>query len=346
MADGWGAKVKFGLAKAATWGVAATVGALDGIYITGISPLVKQREVIPDESLGYTFLERMDQGLENVDVVVDLVSRYENKHWQWIAMFMGDDSVSTASPYTHTMALQEESSIYFTGAGIIDDIMLEYPSIKATGFTLSGSSDSSQYTLQLRGIADTVEVDSDCTNSSTNTDNLTYSTQTNLMKFTHTRVYMNAQAGAILGTAAAIYPNSISIEANNNFVREFLADRTTANSKEDKTSEPQRDGYPEMMVTLGFPELTLASQLQEFENASNQKMEIYIYEDANQSVKFEFPNLQPLQPDISVSSPGRIPRTMVYQALRVASTASATGMAFVEPMRVTLINTCSGAFDV
>jgi hypothetical protein len=226
-------------------------------------------------------------------------------------------------------------------------MVVEYPSVKPTGFTINGSGDKSQYSFQLKGIANTVVV-TGAANSTTHFSALTYSTAANLVKFTHTRININAQGGADFNDSGngtdRVYPNSITIEANTPYDRDFLADRTTTNSKVGQTAEPQRSGQPEITVTLGFPEMVALTDLLAFQNETMKKMEIYMYSSASASAKFQFPNLQPLQPTADISGVGRIPQTLVYRALDCATAPSGmTGI--TEPMRITLINSVSSAYD-
>jgi hypothetical protein len=348
MSDGLGAKLDFALVKAATWATAATVGALNGVYVDAVSPIALQQEVIPDETLGTDFQSRVDLGNKVIDLTVDMPLRYENHHWAAIAGWFGDDSqTGTSSPYTHIMDLQDETSLYFTAAARIDDMIVEYPSVTISGFTLATGGDGFM-TLQLKGIANTVKYAADATNAAANYNAITFKTTTLKVPLQHGRVNINAQGGADFNSSGEgsdrVYPSEITIEGNRDLDRDFTANRTTSNSVVWQTTEPARNGYPSVIVTLAFPELTALSDLEAFQDETMKKMEIYFYASANDSIKFQFPNLQPIQPTFDLAGAGRQGYTVSYMALSCAT--APTGMTGVTaPVRLTLINTSSAAYD-
>lgn len=348
MSTGLGAKMDAGIVKGSAWATASTVGALDGVHLMNVSPLAPQYEVIQDETLGNDFIQEIDLGRQSVDVNLTGPSRYENSQWVAVASFFGDDSqTGTSSPYTHIMDLQDETSIYYTCAATIDDMIVEYPSVKTSQFTLNTDGNGFM-DFSIVGIANTVKLGADATNASGDFTNLTYKTDTLKMRFDHCRVNINAQGGADFDSSGdgtdRVYPNEITLEFSRGIVRDYLANRTTSNSILGETSEPQRDTFPQVVVNMTFPELTALSDLEAFQDETLKKMEIYFYRDANYSAKFQFPNLQPVQPTSDVAGGGRIPYTVSYFAMSAA--AAPTGMTGVTaPVRLTLINATSGAYD-
>jgi len=348
MSDGLGAKLDFALTLGATWATAATVGALKGVYVDAISPMSLQQEVVFDETMGTDFQSRADLGQKVIDVTFDAPLRYDNAHWNAVAQWFGDDSqTGTSTPYTHTMDLQDETSLYYTAVGSLDGMLVEYPSVKSSGFTIATGGDGFM-TLQLRGIANTMKYAADGLNTSTNIGNITYTTNTLKVPLQHGRVNINAQAGADFNSSGdgsdRVYPSEITIECNRDLDRDFTANRTASNSVVWETTEPQRNGYPTVMVTLSFPELTALSDLEAFQDQTMKKAEVYFYASANNSIKFQFPNLQPVQPTFDLSGAGRQGYTVSYMALSCAT--APTGMTGVTvPVRLTLISTSSAAYD-
>ena len=348
MSDGLGAKLDFALTLGATWATAATVGALKGVYVDAIAPMSLQQEVVFDETMGTDFQSRADLGQKVIDVTFDMPLRYDNAHWNAVAQWFGDDSQTGAStPFTHIMDLQDETSLYYTAAARIDDMIVEYPSVKSSGFTIATGGDGFM-TLQLRGIANTMKYAADATNAAANYNNITYTTNTLKVPLQHGRVNINAQGGADFNASGEgsdrIYPSEITIECNRDLDRDFLANRTTSNAVVWETAEPQRNGYPTLVVTLSFPELTALSDLEAFQDQTMKKMEIYFYSSANNSIKFQFPNLQPIQPTFDLSGAGRQGYTVSYMAFSCAT--APTGMTGVtSPCRLTVISTSSAAYD-
>lgn len=345
MSDGRSEKLEFGIVHAGTWGSAATIGALNGMYIDSISPLTPVQDQIPFEVMGKDFLDCYHKGNQNIDVTVSGPLNWGNAEWRWIAHAIGDDTYSGTG--THTMTLQDESSVFLTAAATLDDMIIEYESVKATGFTLSQN--NGYWQVELRGIANTINVGTDATNSSTNFGNLTYNSGTcgDLLEFQETQVLMNDQSDVALdmGTGAnACYPNEIIIEYNGNYARDFL---TTLDNSSDhfQTSEPQRDGYPECTITMNFPEITSQDELHDFQDGDYKKMRIRIKESASKYVDISFPNLRYLQPTVDASGgAGRVPQTLVFQAL--ACSTAPTGMSGITaPFRFTLYNSHTSAYD-
>lgn len=343
MSRGKGQFTKFGIIDGAAWGTPVALASTALIKITGDLSFAPSQEVIQDESAGMVFPEYVDLGRKNQEISYTGDLRYENQHWMHFAHFIGSDVHTGANPYTHVMDLQDETSLFYTGAGLVDDQVYEWPSIKAVGWEISTGGDGFMQ-FSATGIADNELIAADATNTATTIGtNASYDTQQLRVPFGHARVNINAQAGADFNASGdgtdRVCPIGITISSGRPYVRDFTACRTTANAREWQTDEPVEDGLKSdiCIVTLEFPELTTDDYMEDFQDNNMKKMEILFYDTANRQIKFQFPNLFPLLPDATLPGAGRIGNTVSYQALTAQS--APTGMTGItQPYRLTVIN--------
>ena len=343
MSSGISQKVFFGIKKGTTWGTAVQLTAKCGIKAKAVGPLNLQQEVIQDESIGMEWPERWDLGRINQELTFEGDLRYENKQWMHIAQVIGDDAGTVASSiYTHIMDIQDSEAGFYCAAALIDDQVYEWESVKAVSFDLTTGADGFMQ-FSCTGIANNMNIAGDGTNTATTIGTTAdYETEGNKIPFDQARVRINAQAGAALGTGDIVYPSAITLHMSRPYERDFVADNAVTNTKEWETSEPVESGLRnDVILTLEFPELTTDDYLENFQDAAAKKADIIFTSVAStRSLTIEFPNLAPLQPDVSLSGVGRIPQVISYQCLAVASGTGPTGMTAVsKPFRMTLLNT-------
>lgn len=333
-----------------TWGTAEALVAKTGVPFDSVSPLTVVQDMIQDNSLyKNAFPKLVDQGRINTDFTLSGALRYIGNHWVPITQLIGADAgVLATGTYTHTITMADIVSTFFTSAVQLDmttDQYYEFPSVTPISFEITTGGDGFMM-FNINGITDNVLIDGDATNGSTEFGNLTFritqATGGKRIPFDNGRVNINAAGGADFNASGEgtdrIFPNAISIKFSRPYERDFQANRTTANSREWQTAQPRHSGIQsDILVTFEFNELEKSDYAEWFQDQTIQKGEILFYQDADNQVKFQFPRLIPLQPTQDIGAPGRIPHTIVFQA--VQADAAPTGMTGItQPFALTIVN--------
>ena len=110
-----------GITAGSTWGTGVNLGALDGVYMSEVDPLSLDGEIVPDEPMGCAEVEDMELVTENVEPTFTEMLRREGSGWKPVAGIFGDDTVTGAGPYTHTMNWQTNTGLFYTVGVEIND---------------------------------------------------------------------------------------------------------------------------------------------------------------------------------------------------------------------------------
>jgi hypothetical protein len=346
---------EFGLINASTWHTAVALSGAAMVDVDGLTGLAPQIQMIQDVSIGKPFPKHIDQGNREIEFAISGRLRYRSNLWIPIFQLIGTDIGSVATGvYTHYADMADfVSGRFFTAAAIIRSTaaqLYEWPTVKTSKVELSANGNDGFMKFNITGIADDVKIGADGTNDSDNfpggspgsTFVVTQATGTLLVPFTKYRINMNAASGADWNSSGdgsdRVFPTAITISIARPLVRDFLADRTTANAQAFLTAEPRIDGIQsDILVTLEFSETEARTAFEDFQDGTAKKMEIYFYHNASNTIKLQFPRLVPLQPTYNIDKIGRIPSTLVYQAIEAE--AAPTGMtAITSPLRLTVVN--------
>lgn len=350
MAGVTGRETKIAFAKFGTnsWGVAASV--TRGMYFTSDGGGRYAPERVSDEAFGQTFLGRGDLGDVGVqDLTLTGRDRYADGQYIWEALAMGSPSAVTISSsatgqvtsWSHLINLAPS----IDGLGLtyaIDKVLFvdEATSGKVYGFSKAvgdaGVMDSSYKVM----VAQMTNISSINTRSTVN--GATFPALDNRV-FRKQGVWrMNTQAAT--GLAAG---DEVKVEQ---WAHEFERPQDAPNvTGQDYVFEPGDNGFPTVKVTVTYPRmstLTANSLYQALRADTVFKADMtfsgnYINSTDRYTEKYEYPALEFDTGGwvAEVTGANQVKPTATFLAKTAAS--SPTGMAFVNPFRLTRITTQS-----
>lgn len=340
-----GKDVILALAKGITWGTAVSVNASNaGMLATGINGFLEVPDPLPDESVGFTHIEYIDAGNRVVQPVLSGWLRWVNTHWKLIAQLIGDDSISGAGPYVHTMDVQAEAQLFSTICAYDGVTVREIPSYLPNRLTLSGEG-GSFWRYEIGGVGNTCLL-SGQTNSSLSS--VTYRTKEKRIPFGATQVRLNAASGDALDSGDLIYPSQISIAFNRAINGEFVARAVAEGAGEWQSNFPEEEGLLDCTITMRFNEYTETSFPGAMTAETFMKMDLTISGSAisggNYGLVLSFPALRVLNVEINPESPGRVPMSITMRACKAQSAPS--GMSGITNiLRAVLTDDVSTAHD-
>jgi hypothetical protein len=328
------------------WGTAKECGANDGILYTNES-FSMSIEQMQDNSNGLAYIQSADQGKINVTGDLTGFMRYEG--WgDIIAAVMGATAVTDNSDtsYQHAFTLDTTNDGKF-GTLIFQkksDLIFEYPSVKFHGLKFAGEMNA-PVMITISGIANKEEYAS-AINTTTTIASVTYRDNGNRVIVNASAYFrINDQSSGALSSSDNVYPASFEFNFNRPVAGEFLADQSIY------INEPTCTGFPECTLTLTFPRYNdaCATFFEDFNADTAKKIEIYFkgaliagthYFD----MKIQIPNAKIVDPKSNVGGPDKIPHSLTFIGLGVAS--APTGMSGVTtPFKLLLQNERSGDID-
>lgn len=318
-----GKDVIVALAKGTTWGTAVNVNAANaGLLCTGISGFLEVPDPLPDESVGFTHIEYIDAGNRMVKPVLSGWLRWANEHWKLICQLIGDDAITGAGPYVHTMDVQAEAQLFSTLCAYDGVTVREIPSFMPNRFTLSGEG-GAFWKFEIEGIGNTCLLSGQVNTTLTT---VTSRTKEKRVPFGATQARLNAASGAALSSSNIIYPSQISIAFNRAIEGEFVARAVAEGVGEWQSNQPEEGGLLECTVTLNFNEYTETSFPVAMTAETFMKMDLTITGPAiaggNYALVLSFPALRVLNVEINPESPARIPLSMTLRACKAQSAPS------------------------
>jgi len=319
---------------ASTWGTLVAPTTLDQILITGGLPLSENREVTPDQAAGWSWNQYTHLGKKDLDFTLNMPLRYGSRIWSFVAQIMGTDTkTGSADPYTHTMALLDAidgldnfGSLCAQLGPAAGELLMEWPSVKPYGFTISGPNGQGFVDLSVKLRANKMNMGADCTVTTGNFDSVTHETIDSVLApmvpFGALRFRMNGQTGAALGASDNLALKSFSFSFNRKIDAEWVNRQAYASQWE--TAEPIEDGIPESNLQIVLGDYNALTYMEAFQDSTEQKAEFYFALDADHDIKLEFPRLKFNNPEASISGQGRIPQTLKFDPL--LASAAPTGM--------------------
>jgi hypothetical protein len=350
-----GAETNVGWAFSNTWGTPASV--TKGALLTSTDGLDGGPALVDDEAFNQAFLGEGEVGdwpAQTPEIGMQL--RYEGSAPQFIAMAMG----SAAAPasisgvaadslvaYRHDLTLAQRLTKFITLAvdmGNPSQYVLECPSLKVHGFSVRVG-DNGRMMVGFPAVGAKVNY-----NSTTNTNSTVAGASAYGASMLH-RVYrkqgvfrMNLQGGNTLAATDAIGTvQDITVGAQTPV--------TTGDAVvgQDYILEPEIDGFSEFPVSLTFARantVTLNSLAMASKTGATFKADLtftggYINSTTQRSIKFEWPALQidPTSFKAAVTGHSQVRPTVNFRAKLAVS--SPQGMAFVQPLKISVINTNS-----
>ena len=344
MAGVTGRELKAGFARGTTWGTPASV--TRQILITGTDGWDAQPQIVDDDAINQTFLQAGEVGDYTPQTpAIAMQLRYEDVD-TLIAGAMGSaaapsvvSSIATNSlvAYQHVVTLATELTHFFTMAVDFGQYVLEIPSLKVQGYSVRvGENGRMQIEFQTTG-------NKAGYSSSTNTNSTVAGARAaslgNRLFRKNGRFRMNVQTAGALGSGDE---QTVVRDITLGTSRPVAADDFVFN--QDYIIEPDDNGFPEFPVEITFARMntvtanSLAVGLAAARvfKADWQFLGPYINSETQRTFLWEMPALQ-LRSFRAVAAGGDQVRPQATFHCKLAA-AAPTGMAFTEPLRLTIIN--------
>jgi hypothetical protein len=335
-------------AAGSTWGTAVSCNtASSAFFATDVTNFVAVPEELPDESVGFNYLEYIDAGNVIVEPVLRGHLRYTTALWRLLAWAIGDDSAAlvSGSDYDHTMDIQATTSLFGTLCAYDGVVVREIPSFQPNGFTLSGES-GQFWQYEVRGRGDNILVSSQ---TNTTLSSATHVSNTLRAPFGASTIRINDQSGSSLASGDTVYLNAFSFNFQRAQVGEFLSNAVAEGSGEFRTRQPAEDGRPTIEITMRFPEYSAITYMQDVGDETFKKMDLTITGPTtasanNYTITLSFPALRVVNVEHTISNGNRIVESLTLRGLSPQSAPSGmTGITF--PFRLILRDATSAAYD-
>ncbi len=336
------AKIAFAKFGLNSWGVAASV--TQGMYFQSDAGIALTPNIVEDDSFGQSFIATADVGnIEAPQPELSANARYNDASYIWEALAMGSPSAVTiatsaagqVTSWQHVMDLSHDND----GLGLtlaVDAVQYvkELTSAKVHGWTLEDSDGGlMRQTYKVTG-SKVTNISS--TNITATVAGATYPSLANRMLKRQGVFRMNAHGGAGLGAGDAVNAESIK------FTFERPVD-TPHVYGQDYIIEPADNGFPEIMLEVTYPRMTTTAANSLFaglRDATAFKADwtfsgAFINSTDQYKALYQFPYVQLTTFDDTVTGANQVKPKVTFKA-RLA-TSSPTGMAFVNPFRLTRV---------
>lgn len=332
--------------KASTWGTAVSVNsALCGIYYTDLSGFNHAAEQKEDSTANFQFTKYVNNGHITVDVKITGELRYESQIWTLITFVMGGSTVSTivANEYYHTLSPTITTSLFGTLVLYDGVTYREIPGFKASSFRLFTDGQFLKY--ELNGIGDTVK-----TTGQTNTTFSSVTYDSTVLRIPHGvgKFLINDQSGATLADPTdKICITNWELIFERAMNRDFTAcGNSVANAG--KTSVPVEEAAPTITFNFdlaeytskNFHDLMVAETLEKFQLSFTGGV---IDTTNNYSMTISATAAKVVSFEADPSGQSRIPESISLRLLQAESNPS--GMAYTDPVRITVVNGSSRDYD-
>jgi len=311
--------------NATSWGGPIAGGALDGIMMS-VDEISLQGDTIADEGEGGNFgeIQFMDVIRHTANPTFTIPARRTGVQNMFMAHFFGNDTKSGTSPTTHTNNWTDESSLFLTCAGEINNAdIFEFQSLKTAGITIEPDGDGFlQWVVST--IGDTINIAGDAVNGGSDFNNVTYITQTLRIPFRETRLRINEQEGGALSSNTKVTSMSLAL------VRPYNVEEVTRGAStgvESQSEQPVRDGHVEHIFGYDEPDYIDIANLNDFKAEDLKKADLNWAKTITTAFTetIEMGHLEPLPSNSPLLGGGRIPHTRNFRLVQPQSTP--TGMA-------------------
>lgn len=339
---------KFGFAKFGlnSWGVGASVTI--GMYFKSDGNLQFDPAIVNDEAFGQTFLGTTETGdVKAPEITLEQQARYDDKSYLLQALAMGSPAAVTISTsaagqvtsWLHTIDLA--AVIDGLGGTFATDKVLfveELTSAKIHGFTLkNGTGGVMDMAFKVMGSKPTIQ---SSININSTLAGITFPALGNRLFKKHGTFRMNLNTAGALGAADAVKAEAI----------DFTFDRpqdTPQPFGQDYIDEPSDNNFPVLQISVTYPRMNTPSAnslyaglrdatafkadltfLGQFINSTDQYKQLY-----------QWPSLQLSNYEDQLIGGQQVRPKATFMA-KLAAT-SPTGMAFVNPFRLTRVMTQS-----
>ncbi len=343
-----GRQVALAFAKFGTnsWGVAASV--TKGAYFSSDGGLKLDPNIIEDDAFGQVFIKTSDVGnIQAPNLKLQQQSRYDDFGYILDACAMGSPAavvISTSAAgqstsWTHQFDLaQTLDGLGITLAMDKQVYVEELTSAKVHGFMVEDANGGLMHTTyQLTG---SKSKNDSSINTNSTVWGATFPALSNRMLKKHGVFRMNANTGGALGSTDVVTAESIKFTYNRPQDESFPYGQ-------DYIMEPADNGFPEISLEIDYPRMNTVSGNSLFAGlalgtawkADWTFLGNYINSTDQYKALFQFPYLQVVEHQAPTAGAKQIKPKVKLKA-RLATT-SPTGMAFVNPFRLTRVMTQS-----
>jgi len=293
-------EIRAAMRRSPAWGAAVSCGAGDGMLI--LPSLIRQEMVGEvDDPAGSYYPTDCDLGAVKVGGDISMYLRYDGCGLP-LALAMGTagapvrQEAGGAYFYTYRPATDTDG-LFATFAEHMKSYIMEIPSLKITGFAMSGEVGKA-LVLTLRAIGINRVHDSRV-NTVASFGNVTYGETSHRVKFSQGIFRMNAAPAGPLAPVHRIFPSWFEFSFQRKLKGEYTGGYLfrSGGAVRDLFDEPTNDGPPAMSLKLVFPRHTSATYLSILGGDVRQKMDITftgepIGEGYDRTFTLSFPHLQ------------------------------------------------------
>lgn len=343
-----GRDVKMAFAKFGTnsWGVAASVTA--GMYFSSDGGLKQQPAIIEDDAFGQTFIKQSDVGNFTAQTPnLSAVARYDDSSYIWDALAMGSPAAVTiatsaagqTTSWRHVIDLAPAiDGLGLTLATDKINYVEELTSAKVHGWDLeNGEGGLMRRTYHLTGSKLT---NLSSVNINSTVRQITFPSLANRVLMRHGVLRMNVHTGGGLAAGDAVHAEAVKFTFN----RPQDAPHVFG---QDYVIEPADNGFPTFSLEITYPRMNTTSANSLFaglREATGWKADLtftgsLINSTDAYSELYQFPFLQITEYESPVTGANQVKPKATFTA-RLAQN-SPTGMAFVNPFRLTRVMTNS-----
>ena len=341
-----GRELRAAFAKATTWGTPASV--TRQILIGSTEGMDSMPQIVDDEVIGHAFLQAGEVGDHTPPTpALAMVARYEDID-SFFACAIGSPANPTAISsqgaatslvaYQHVVDLAPELTSFFTLAvDFPGHYVLEIPSLKVHGYSMRVG-ENGRMMVEFQSVGNKSTYD-----STTNTNSTVHGARAaglgNRLFRRNGTFRMNPQsASALAGGDALSQVREISFNGSEPVSSDDFV------FGQDYIVEPDNNGYPEFSVELTYARMTSASAnslavglaVARVFKADWKFLGPYINSATQRQMLWEFPALQLRAFRAVAAGPDQVRPTATFHAKLAVSSPS--GMGFVNPYRLTIIN--------
>lgn len=339
-----GQQVNFGWAWCNTWGTPASV--TTGALVASTEGMDGGPTIVSDDAFNQAFLGEGEVGtFPVITPEIGMQMRYEGTVPKWIAAAMGSaaapsslsSGANSITAFAHVVTLAQSVSKMLTLAVDESQYVLEVQSAKLRGFTVRVG-ENGRMTIGFPSIGNKPVYNS-AVNTNSTVAGVAVQTIGTRMYFHQGVIRMNVQgAGALDAAASNSLVRDLSFGFNVPLSQDYVAGLQTI-------SEPLNDGWHEFPVEMTFAQMntvTANSLSRAFQAGSVFKADatftsgLYINSTTQYAFKAEWPALQVMGFRAPVTGHNQVRPSVTFAAKQAAS--SPTGMAFVQPLRITVTN--------
>lgn len=315
-----GKEIKAAFRKSSTWGLPALATSADALLITS-EKITRTREHLPDDSAGQAFAAGADRGLITCGGDLSAYLRYQGLE-VLLALALGQAGAPEelgASVYRHHLGLAGSNAGLFGTLSVFKGFSVhEYPAAKVDGFSISGEA-GQPLSVTFHLICDDLNLNSDAgVNRNATFAAIANPAPDQRVLFRQGSFWLNDAEDEALGPAHAIAPNRFDLTFKRKLEGDYLA------GGQDRIAEPIATGFPEISLSLEFPQYTSDTYLIDLGHDARKKLRVAftgpeIQPGQAYALELLFPHLVITNAEAAVDKSGKIAHPVTLECLAASS---------------------------